>query len=326
MHVTDALPLASVVAVVAESAQLAPVEGTANVTVAPLSAVPFEITFATRGAAKAVPTCALWFDPLVAVITMVGGGVDVLVKAKLAEVVAPDVEAVTAYAPGVELAVNICEVAMPLALVVSVSVSAGVAVANKPLAPDDGAVKVTEMPLAGDPSEVTVAENVPNELSTAALVVYPLFAAMVMVGGAVAVLVKAKLAGVIAPVAEAATVYAPAVELAVNIFEVAMPLALVVSVSVSPGVVVANRPLAPDDGAVKVTETPLAGDPLEVTVADSVPNGLPTTALVVYPLFAAMAMIGGGVMFEFDEPPQLDRNPMARQTKAIAKTPGKILR
>jgi hypothetical protein len=53
------LPLASVVPLVAESAQLAPVEGAANVTVAPLSAVPFEVTFATRGAAKAVPTCAL---------------------------------------------------------------------------------------------------------------------------------------------------------------------------------------------------------------------------------------------------------------------------
>jgi|SRR5579862_2566706 len=215
---------------------------------------------------------------------------------------------------------------MPLALVVSVSVIAGVAVANKPLAPDDGAVKVTETPLAGDPSEVTVAENVPNELSTAALVVYPLLAAMVMVGGALAVLVKAKLAGVIAPVAEAVTVYAPAVELAVNILEVAMPLALVVSVSVSAGVVVANRPLAPDDGAVKVTVTPLAGDPLEVTVAESVPNELPTTALVVYPLFAAMAITGGGVMFEFDEPPQLLRNPMATQTGTMIRMSAKMLR
>jgi hypothetical protein len=214
---------------------------------------------------------------------------------------------------------------MPLALVVSVSVSAGVAVANNPLAPDDGAVKVTETPLAGDPSEVTVAENVPNELPTAALAVYPLLAAMVMVGGAVAVLVKAKLAGVAAPVAEAVTVYDPAVELAVNITEVAMPLALLVTVSVSAGVEVANRPLAPDDGAVNVTETPLAGDPLEVTVAESVPNGLPTTALDVYPLFAAMAMTGCGAMFEL-EPPQLARNPMARQTRAIAKMSAEMLR
>ena len=104
-----------------------------------------------------------------------------------------------------------------------------------------------------------------------------------------------------------------------------MPLALVVSVSVTAGVVVANRPLAPDEGAVKVTETPLAGDPLEVTVAESVPNALPTAALAVYPLFAAMAMTGCGAMFELD-PPQLARKPMARQTKAMVKVPAEILR
>ena len=59
VHVTDALPLASVVAVVAESAQLAPDAGAAKVTIALLSAVPFEVTFATRDAPKSVPTCAL---------------------------------------------------------------------------------------------------------------------------------------------------------------------------------------------------------------------------------------------------------------------------
>ena len=61
VHVTDALPLESVVAEVAESAQLAPDDdaGAAKVTVAPFSAVPLEVTFATRGAAKAVLTCAL---------------------------------------------------------------------------------------------------------------------------------------------------------------------------------------------------------------------------------------------------------------------------
>jgi hypothetical protein len=70
VQVTDALPLASVVALVAESAQLAPDAdaGAVNVTVAPLSAVPLEVTFATSGAAKAVPTCALWGDPLPAVM------------------------------------------------------------------------------------------------------------------------------------------------------------------------------------------------------------------------------------------------------------------
>jgi hypothetical protein len=94
VHVTDALPLTSVVPVVAESEQLAPDEGAANVTVAPLSAVPFEVTFATRGAVKAVPICALWLDPLPAVMAMTGA-LAVFVKAKLAGVLAPDVEAVT---------------------------------------------------------------------------------------------------------------------------------------------------------------------------------------------------------------------------------------
>ena len=107
VHVTDALPLASVVAVVAESAQLAPDAGAANVTVAPLSAVPFEVTFATSGATKAVPICALWLDPLAAVTTMVGVATAVFVRAKLAGVVAAEVEAVTEYDPVVELAVKI---------------------------------------------------------------------------------------------------------------------------------------------------------------------------------------------------------------------------
>jgi hypothetical protein len=93
VQVTDALPLESVVAEVAESAQLAPDAGTANVTVAPLSGAPFEVTFATRGAANAVPTWALWFDPLAAVIAMAGA--TVFVNAKLAVAVAPEVEAVT---------------------------------------------------------------------------------------------------------------------------------------------------------------------------------------------------------------------------------------
>jgi hypothetical protein len=104
-----------------------------------------------------------------------------------------------------------------------------------------------------------------------------------------------------------------------------MPLALVVSVSVTPGVAVAKVPLAPDDGAVKVTETPLAGDPLVVTVAESGPNALPTIALAVYPVFAVMFVTGGGVMFEPDEP-QLVKKPMARQTRAIVKMLAKILR
>jgi hypothetical protein len=217
VHVTDALPLVSVVPVVEESTQLAPDAGAANVTVAPLSAVPFEVTFATRGAAKALPTGALWPPPLPAVMAMVDATLAVFVKAKLAGVVAPDVVAVTEYDPDVEFAVNAEEVAIPLVLVVTVSVIAGVAVANRPLALVDGAVKVTETPLAGDPLEVTVATNgFVNAVLTVALCPPPLVAAMAMVG-ALAVFVKAKLAGVVAPVAEAVTEYDPVVELAVNI-------------------------------------------------------------------------------------------------------------
>jgi hypothetical protein len=104
------------------------------------------------------------------------------------------------------------------------------------------------------------------------------------------VLVKAKLADV-APDVEAIILYAPSVVLAVNAEDVATPLAFVVSVSVA--VPLANVPLAADVGAVKVTETPLAGNPLDVTVAESVPNELPSGALAVYPLFAVIVMVGG---------------------------------
>lgn len=193
-----------------------------------------------------------------------------LVKAKLAGVVAPGVVAVTEYAPAVALAVNAVDVAMPLEFVVSVSVSV-VLLPKSPLAPEAGAVKVTATPLVGDPLVVTVAESGrAKAVLSAALCPPPLVGVMVTVGGGgVAVFVKAKLAGVVAPDVVAVTEYAPAVALAVKILEVAMPLASVVSVSVAPGVVVAKVPLAPDAGAVKVTGTPLAGAPLVVTVATS---------------------------------------------------------
>jgi len=81
----------------------------------------------------------------------------------------------------------------------------------------------------------------------------------------------------------------------VNACEVATPLELVVSVSVTAGVAVANRPLAPVEGAVKVTETPLEGVPLDVTVATSAfVNAVPTAADWPPPLVAEIAMVGGG--------------------------------
>jgi hypothetical protein len=79
--------------------------------------------------------------------------------------------------------------------------------------------------------------------------------------------------------------------LAVNAGEVATPLALVVAVLVPP----AKVPLAPVwAGAVKVTVTPLAGDPFDVTVATSgLVNAVPTVALCPPPLVAVIAMVGG---------------------------------
>ena len=75
VQVIEALPLASVVAVVADGVQLAPVAGTAKVTVTPLSAVPFDVTFATSEFANAAPTVALCGVELpAAVIAIVGGG------------------------------------------------------------------------------------------------------------------------------------------------------------------------------------------------------------------------------------------------------------
>jgi hypothetical protein len=102
--------------------------------------------------------------------------------------------------------------------VTSVSVVAGGVVANVPLAPDAGAVKVTETPLTGLPPFVTVATNGPaNAVVTIALCPPPLVAVITMAGGTTAVFVRAKLAGVAAPEVEAVTEYAPVTKLAVNI-------------------------------------------------------------------------------------------------------------
>jgi len=99
-------------------------------------------------------------------------------------------------------------------------------------------------------------------------------------------------------VVEAITLKAPAVVLAVQTDEVATPLALAVSVSVF--VLFANVQLAPDDGAVKVTEAPAVGDPPVVTVATSgAANAVPTVVLCGVPLVAAMVTVGG--VFLLDE-------------------------
>jgi hypothetical protein len=214
------------------------------------------VTVATNGRANAVLICALCPPPLVAV--RVAAVPAVLVSAKFTEVNPVD-EATTLYGPpAVEFAPNVCEVATPLELVVSVSVVDGGVVSNRPLAPEAGAVKVTVTPLTGLPPLVTVAtKGLANGVRIFALCPPPLVA--VRISPVPAVLVSAKLTEV-NPVDEATTLYGPpTVAFAVKIFEVAWPFEPVTSVSVAAGGVVANVPLAPEAGAVKVTETPLTG-------------------------------------------------------------------
>jgi hypothetical protein len=75
---------------------------------------------------------------------------------------------------------------------------------NVPLAPDDGAVKVTTTPLVGDPPVVTVAtRGAAKAVLTTALCGVPLVAAMVST--AAAVFVRLKLAEVRIPTPDAVT-------------------------------------------------------------------------------------------------------------------------
>jgi hypothetical protein len=105
---------------------------------------------------------------------------------------------------------------------------------------------------------------------------------------------------------------------AVNTCEVATPLALVVSVSVAPGVGVPNVPLAPEAGAVKVTVAPLVGVPPVVTVAVSgFVNGWPACALCPLPLVAVIVTVGGGgLLDEYELLLQLVRKVRVEKIKA----------
>jgi hypothetical protein len=168
------------------------------------------------------------------------------------------------------LAVKTADVATPWALVVAV-VSPP---ANVPLAPLAGAVKVTATPLTGllEASLTVACSCVANAVFTVALCGVPAVAAML--AGAPAKLVSEKFAEV-APVVLATTLYGPAVEFAVNVADVATPLAFVVAVFTP----AANVPLAPLPGAINVTTTPLTGLlPASVTVAT---NGAVNAVLIV---------------------------------------------
>jgi hypothetical protein len=190
----------------------------------------------------------------------------------------------------VAFAVKTAEVATPLAFVVAVFTPP----ANVPLAPDAGGVNVTTTPLTGlFPESVTVATNgAANAVLIAALCGVPLVA--VTLAAAPALFVSAKFADV-APLALATTLYGPpAVALAVNVAEVATPLAFVVAVFTPP----ANVPLAPDAGGVNVTTTPLTGlFPASVTVATSgAAKAVLIVALCGVPLVAVTFAAGPAVL------------------------------
>ena len=266
-----ATPLAFVVAVLPPvNVPLAPLAGGVNVTTTPLTGLPpLSVTVTTKGAANAVLIAVLCGVPLVAVTFAAAPAL--LVNEKFAEV-APVALATTLYGPpAVALAVNVFEVATPLAFVVAV-----LPPVNVPPAPLAGGVNVTTTPLTGfPPLSVTVATNAAaNAVLIVALWPEPLVA--VTFAAAPAVFVSVKFADV-APVALATTLYGPpAVLFAVNVFEVATPLALVVAVL--PPVKV---PLAPLAGGVNVTTTPLTGfPPLSVTVAtNGAAKAVPIVAL-----------------------------------------------
>src|SRR5690242_11494628 len=251
VNVVDvATPLALLTAVfVPVNVPLAPLGGAVNVTVAPLTGLfPASVTVATKGAPNVVLIAALCPEPLVT--ATFAGAADRLVNEKFAEV-APGTLATTLYGPpAVAFAVNVVDVATPLALLSAPSRRSSVL-----LAPLVGAVNVTVAPLTGlFPASVTVATNgAANAVLTAALCPEPLVTTTLAAGPAV--FVSEKFAEV-APGTLATTLYGPpAVAFAVNVVDVATPLAFVAAVFTPP----ANVPLAPLGGAVNVTTTPLTG-------------------------------------------------------------------
>jgi hypothetical protein len=98
----------------------------------------------------------------------------------------------------------------------------------------------------------------------------------------------------------------------VNTEEVARPFASVVSVSVAVEFD-ANVPLAPDPGAVNVTDAPFTGTPFAVTTATSgAVKAAPICALCGLPLDTAIDWTGGGEL----ELLQPGRKTTARKIKA----------
>src|SRR5258708_4507693 len=161
---------------------------------------------------------------------MGAGALATLVSEKFAEV-APVALATTLYGPpAVAFAVNVADVATPLAFVVAVLTLP----AKVPLAPLVGGVNVTSTPLTGllEESLTVACSCATNAVLTLALCGVP--AVAVTVAGGPAKLVTEKFAEV-APVALATTLYGPpALEFAVYVADVATPLAFVVAVLTPP--------------------------------------------------------------------------------------------
>jgi hypothetical protein len=136
-------------------------------------------TVATSGFVNAASTNALCPPPLVAATDC---SVAVFVRLKLAGCATPEIVAVTVKVPGVVFAVNVEAVAKPFASVVSVSVCVEFD-ANVPLAPDPGAVNVTDTPLSGTPPNVTTATSGAYAVSSATVCELPLDTAIDCTGG-----------------------------------------------------------------------------------------------------------------------------------------------
>ncbi len=153
----EALVCAVVIAPSPAKVPLGPLEGAINVTVTPLTGLPFEsVTVADSAVANCVVTAALCGVPPVAAIVPSGAGV--FVSEKLAVPATPLTEAAAMKLPMVPLAVSAGEVALPEASVTAVAVF--VPPAKLPLAPLAGAVNVTVTPLTGlPPASFTAATN-----------------------------------------------------------------------------------------------------------------------------------------------------------------------
>jgi hypothetical protein len=196
--------------------------------------------------------------------------------------------AVSVNVPELPLAANVDAVARPIASLVCVSTLVPV-LANVPLAPVAGTLKMTLTPAAGAPALfVNTTDIVGNTVpaTVAKRVVAVVNGLADMVGTPVGVFVSANEPDAMALGVLAVTVYAPVMPLAVNVGAVATPEVFVTAVAVLV-FVVANVPLAPVAGAVNVTVAPLTRLPSIATVAVNAVNAVPVLTDCGVPAVAA---------------------------------------